>query len=153
MSAIKLATPSSGSISLTPADTASNLTITVPAVSGTTVLQNASNNLLMNSGYGSDAVAYGCRAWVNFNGTGTVAIRASGNVSSITDNGVGTYTINFTTSLPDANASMVSSARDTGVAPALTSNTMNTASVCFVNTLSTAGAAYDVNQINVAVFR
>ena len=46
---------------------------------------------------------YGCRAWVNFNGTGTVAIRASGNVSSITDNGTGDYTVNFTTAMPDAN--------------------------------------------------
>jgi hypothetical protein len=42
-----------------------------------------------------------CRAWVNFNGTGTVAIRASFNVSSITDNGTGDYTVNFTTALPD----------------------------------------------------
>lgn len=46
-----------------------------------------------------------CRAWVNFNGTGTVAIRASGNVSSITDNGVGDYTANLTTAMPDANFS------------------------------------------------
>lgn len=46
---------------------------------------------------------YKCRAWVNFNGTGTVAIRASGNVSSITDNGVGDYTVNFTNAMPDAN--------------------------------------------------
>jgi hypothetical protein len=45
------------------------------------------------------------RAWVNFNGTGTVAIRASGNVSSITDNGVGMYTVNFTTAMPDENYS------------------------------------------------
>lgn len=44
-----------------------------------------------------------CRAWVNFNGTGTVAIRASFNVSSITDNGTGDYTMNFTTAMPDAN--------------------------------------------------
>jgi hypothetical protein len=46
---------------------------------------------------------YKCRAWVNFNGTGTVAIRASGGVSSITDNGTGNYTVNFTTAMPDAN--------------------------------------------------
>lgn len=58
-----------------------------------------------NSGYGSVATAYGCRAWVNFNGTGTVAIRASGNVSSITDNGTGDYTVNFTNAMPDANYS------------------------------------------------
>ena len=44
---------------------------------------------------------YTCKAWVNFNGTGTVAIRASGNVSSITDNGTGDYTVNFTTAMPD----------------------------------------------------
>ena len=49
-----------------------------------------------------------CRAWVNFNGTGTVAIRASFNVSSITDNGTGDYTVNFTTAMPDANYSVSS---------------------------------------------
>lgn len=43
-----------------------------------------------------------CRAWVNFNGTGTVAIRAAFNVSSITDNGTGNYTANFTNAMPDA---------------------------------------------------
>jgi len=44
-----------------------------------------------------------CRAWVNFDGTGTVHIRSSYNVSSITDNGTGDYTVNFTTAMPDAN--------------------------------------------------
>ena len=43
------------------------------------------------------------KAWVNFNGTGTVAIRASGNVSSITDNATSDYTVNFTTAMSDAN--------------------------------------------------
>jgi hypothetical protein len=51
------------------------------------------------------APVYAARAWVNFNGTGTVAIRASGNVTSITDNGTGDYTINFTTAMPDADYS------------------------------------------------
>ena len=64
---------------------------------------DASGNFLFNSGYGSVAVAYGCRAWVNFNGTGAVAIRGSGNVTSITDNGTGDYTVNFTTAMPDTN--------------------------------------------------
>ena len=49
------------------------------------------------------APQYVCRAWVNFNGTGTVAIRESGNVSSITDNSAGNYTINFTTAMPHVN--------------------------------------------------
>ena len=61
--------------------------------------------LSFNSGYGSVAPAYGCRAWVNFNGTGTVAIRDSANVSSITDNGTGNYTVNFTVAMVDANYS------------------------------------------------
>ncbi len=70
---------------------------------------DASSNFLFNSGYGSAAVAYGCRAWVNFNGTGTVAIRASGNVTSITDNGTGNYTVNFTTAMPDVNYAVATS--------------------------------------------
>ena len=53
------------------------------------------------------APIYACRAWVNFNGTGTVAIRASGNVSSITDNGTGDYTVNFATAMSDANYGVV----------------------------------------------
>jgi hypothetical protein len=48
-----------------------------------------------------------CRAWCNFNGTGTVAIRASFNVSSITDNGTGDYTVNFTTAMVDADYSAI----------------------------------------------
>jgi hypothetical protein len=51
----------------------------------------------------SGVEVYTAKAWVNFNGTGTVAIRASGNVSSITDNGTGDYTVNFSTAMPDAN--------------------------------------------------
>ena len=66
-------------------------------------------DLRFNSGYGSVATAYGCRAWVNFNGTGTVAIRGAGNVSSITDNGVGAYIVNFATAMPDTNYAGVGS--------------------------------------------
>lgn len=54
-----------------------------------------------------DSGVYTAKAWVNFNGTGTVAIRASGNVSSITDNGTGDYTVNFTTAMTDINYSSV----------------------------------------------
>ena len=53
-----------------------------------------------------------CRAWVNFNGTGVVAIRANFNVSSITDNGTGDYTVNFTTALADANYAIGQAAED-----------------------------------------
>ena len=60
-----------------------------------------SGNFKFNSGYGSAATAYGVRAWVNFNGTGTVAIRSSGGVSSMVDNGNGDYTVLFSSSFPD----------------------------------------------------
>ncbi len=74
-----------------------------------TVNVDASDNLQFNSGYGSTATAYGVRAWVNFDADGAVAISDSGNVSSITDNGTGDFTINFTTSMPDVNYAVVGS--------------------------------------------
>lgn len=56
--------------------------------------------------------AFACRAWVNFNGVGAVFIRAAGNVSSITDNNVGDYTVNFITAMQDTNyAPMISGGR------------------------------------------
>jgi len=120
---VKLNSSGGGSVTLDTASTASDFTATFPAVTGNVVTTgsnaavtpamlsigapswNSSGDLQFNSGYGSVATAYGCRAWVNFNGTGTVAIRASGNVTSITDNGTGDYTVNFTNAMPDANYS------------------------------------------------
>ena len=65
---------------------------------------DSSGNFQFNSGYGSVATAFGCRAWVNFTATtGTPTIRTSGNMTSITDNGVGDFTFNFTTAMPDTN--------------------------------------------------
>ena len=114
---VKLVASSGGSVELVPTNTASNFTITVPAATttmvGTDATQTLTNKTLTTPNIDSAQFAtvsgtaplYACRAWVNFNGTGTVAIRASGNVTSITDNGVGDYTVNFTTSMPDANYS------------------------------------------------
>jgi hypothetical protein len=78
----------------------------------------------------SGTEVYTCKAWVNFNGTGTVAIRASGNVSSITDNGTGDYTVNFTNAMPDANYSTsFSSERAGGRVPLLQTSTYSTTAV------------------------
>ena len=67
-----------------------------------TVKSNSSSPVTFQNSSGTE-IGTMCRAWVNFNGTGTVAIRAQFNVSSITDNGTGDYTLNFTTAMPDAN--------------------------------------------------
>jgi hypothetical protein len=92
---------------------------------------NSAGDFAINSGYGSVATAYGCRAWVNFNGTGTPAIRGSGNVSSITDNGTGNYYVNLANSMPDTNYSVVvtkqneTSNLDSSVADAISSRLVN----------------------------
>jgi hypothetical protein len=125
---------------------------------------DSSGNLKFNSGYGSVATAYGCRAWVNFNGTGTVAIRASGNVTSITDNGVGDYTLNFTNALPDANYSLVGTVQFDTTGNEATHNLMGLEIKCVATPLTTTSARvagkysgstapYDMNTVAVAIFR
>jgi hypothetical protein len=81
-----------------------------PAIGGTTAANGSFATLSFNSGYGSVATAYGCRAWVNFVGS-TAAISGNGNVSSITRNAAGDYTINFTNAMPDANYAVTAWAR------------------------------------------
>ena len=109
MSSIVLTGDTSGTITVSAPAVAGTRTLTLPAATGTAILEDGSNNLQMNSGFGSSATAYGCRAWVNFNATGTVAIRESGNVSSITDNGAGAFTVNLATAMPDVNCATVNS--------------------------------------------
>jgi len=85
------------------------------AEGGTAVGQfDSSANFKFNSGYGSVATAYGCRAWINYNGQ-TNAIRASAGVSSITDIGTGNWDVNFSFSMPDANYSAQGSRSYRGV--------------------------------------
>ena len=119
---------------------------------------DSSGNLLFNSGYGSVATAYGCRAWVNFNGTGTVAIRASGNVTSITDNGTGDYTVNFTAAMPDANYNVTgtaprNNANDTLIlGPKGNASTYSTSAIR-ISALSDGGAMEDSPVVSVSIFR
>ena len=114
---------------------------------------DSSGNLLFNSGYGSVATAYGCRAWVNFNGTGTVAIRASGNVTSITDNGTGNYTVNFTTAMTDANYSATASGFRTAGNEAIVTTDTYTTSALTINCVGGTGTEADFSIVSVAVFR
>jgi len=114
-----------------------------------------SGDFRFNSGYGSVATAYGCRAWVNFNGTGTVAIRASGNVSSITDNGTGDYTVNITTAMPDANYAVAVMAGEQTVTfgHPVTSTTAPTTSAYRFQTMAENGTLQDSGRVMVAIFR
>jgi hypothetical protein len=110
-------------------------------------------NLSFNSGYGSSAVAYGCRAWVNFNGTGTVAIRASGNVTSITDGGTGFYLVNFTNAMPDVNYAVAFAVgNDTINNTGITVGARTVSSVRAVVSNS-SGTVIDDSYVAVSIFR
>ena len=102
------------------------------------------------------APIYACRAWVNFNGTGTVTIRASGNVSSITDNGVGDYTVNFMSSMPDNNYAVSYSASTVGGgqhAVRLLNLSTNSVNVHQTQDNSNAYPSSDAEIVTVAIFR
>ena len=102
MSKIALVSNASGTgtLSIAAPNTNSDRTLTLPDSTGT--IATAESTLTQFNASGS-APVFAARAWVNFNGTGTPAIRASGNVSSITDMNTGRYEVNFTTAMPDAN--------------------------------------------------
>lgn len=132
------------------------MTITIDGGAGITFPDTVqqTNGMTMTGG---NPKYYAARAWVNFNGTGTVAIRASVNVSSITDNGTGDYTVNFSAAMPDANycycvyarasagATTLFMSRNTGAAP-------TTSAFRFVISNSSEIDA-DVDMINAVIFR
>lgn len=116
----------------------------------------AGGDFQFNSGYGSVSTVYGCRAWVNFNGTNG-AIRASGGVSSVTYNGTGQSTVNFSTAMPDVNYSAVCSGHSAGfnrqsnAMPASSGYATGSVVIIYGNTIN--GAAENLSHVNVAVFR
>lgn len=133
----------------------------INAVSGSGITQSADGSGIIK--IQSNSVTTNALAWVNFNGTGTVAIRSSYNVSSITDNGTGDYTVNFATALSDANYSVVgSNSPNAGVAYGAG------LSICYsiaggalaapstssvrIGTAGVVSGAFDATYINVAVF-
>jgi hypothetical protein len=171
MSLVKIQGNASGTGEFTIAapNTNTDYTLTLPEATGTFITTaggaaisgttgSFSSDLSFNSGYGSAAVAYGCRAWVNFNGTGTPAIRGSGNFSSITDNGTGDYTLNFTTSLPDTNYCPVvggdfsqGATRDNGIY--LPSNFTFATSSLRISVTSYNGVYTDIDTVIISIFR
>jgi hypothetical protein len=97
---------------------------------------------------------FAARAWVNWNGTGTVAIRGSGGISSITDNGTGNYSLNFSSAMPDANYAVVATVSESGVGGASRAigGDGYTTSAALVLTYST-GTLTDYAFIQAAIFR
>jgi hypothetical protein len=114
---------------------------------------NASNIMTALNASGS-APIYAARAWVNFNGTGTVAIRASGNVTSITDNGTGDYTVNFTVAMSDANYVVAGLCRSSGVSSGapIQVEVYSTSSTRFL-TLNASFNPFDPVQVNIVIHR
>ena len=171
MSAIAIQSSGSGAGTLTIAApiTATNRTLTLPDATttfvGTDATQTLTNKTLTTPNIDSAQFAtvsgtapiYPCRAWVNFNGTGTVAIRGSGNVSNITDVGVGYYTVNFTTAMSDANYSIgIASSNGTGsnlITVVGDGNVAPTTSNFQIRSFNSAITAVDGEYIRASVFR
>jgi len=111
-----------------------------------TVKTDTLQNRLGTKSIPTDTVVDGsAKAWVNFNGTGTVAIRASFNVSSITDNGAGDYTVNFTTAMADANYATLVTGDNAAAAP--------TAAAVRIGTANSSFSSVDGTYVHATIFR
>ena len=139
---------------------------------GTSAAGVSGSNFQCDSGYGSVATVYGCRAWVNFDGTKNVTntgastngqpvyIRASGNVTSVIKNGTGDYTVNFTVAMPDANyAAVFGSAKEsasTGGFACINDATAPSTTALRVLTVATGATSTvitDKAYVHVSIFR
>jgi hypothetical protein len=135
-----------------------NIDFKVGASQNTAAKIDSNENLQFNSGYGSVATAYGCRAWCVFTGTGTVSLTGNGNVSSITDLNTGSYQVNFATALSDANYAGLATC---GGANANDSRTLNgtvqarTTANCVITTVAynVGNDGFDCDRVYFAAFR
>jgi hypothetical protein len=142
-----------------PDSSITNADLATDAVSTSKILNGAVTTAKMGSAEQSGL----CKAWVNFNGTGTVAIRASYNVSSITDVALGQYTVNFTTAMPDANYAPTGMAgyKDatnnneiTWISLRRSSSSAFSTTACDITTgFTTSNLGADCTQVCVAFFR
>lgn len=120
------------------------------------VWHNSTANELRARVNGRSFPLNGLKAWVNFNGTGTIAIRAAYNISSITDNGVGDYTLNFTNALADVNYGCAGFAADaiyTAPITVCSFGTYTQTTSAFRIKTSYAGTLYDNTHTHVVIFR
>ena len=152
-----------GAVALGSSITLTNAGVTsIVAGTGISISGGTGAVTVTNTGLTTEKI----KAWVNFNGTGTIAIRGSFNVSSITDGGTGNYTVNFTTAMADANycpvVGMSQGAAAGGVhqlgqtGPNLNSNNFaafGTGSLKIVTGSPVSSVPFDVDSLNIAVFR
>ena len=141
-----------GTFTIASPNSDSDRILNLPDSAGT--LATAESTLTQFNASGS-APVFAARAWVNFNGTGTVAIRASGNVSSLVDNGTGQYTVNFTTALEDVNFCLTGTAGGGTVNDYFLTGQQATPTTTSarVTSYSSGGTNTDLAYINVAIFR
>jgi hypothetical protein len=122
-----------------------------------TLYASTANTVTVFKDYNNVEMGQLCKAWVNFNGTGTIAIRGSFNVSSLTDGGTGIYTVNYTRQLPDANYAVVglascTDATSSSQALQVSETTVPTTSAVTVTVNNAASGKADREFINVAIF-
>ena len=138
----------------------SGASFTPPSTAHLTSAGDVNKHIVVNSD--ADGVAIGtggisqariAKAWVNFNGTGTVAIRSSYNVSSITDSSAGTYVVNLSTATSDANYSVAGSAAGSGIVVMKTNQSVTrTTSACPLYSLNASNSPTDGEFVEVQIF-
>ena len=132
------------------APTTAHLTSAGDSLKNIIVNSDADGVIVGTSGINASRIA---KAWVNFNGTGTVAIRSSYNVSSITDSSAGTYVVNLSTATSDANYSVAGSAAGSGIVVMKTNQSVTrTTSACPVYSLNASDSPTDGEFVEVQIF-
>lgn len=118
-----------------------------------TLIVDELENLAGTRSTSSNNIIAGCaKALVNFNGTGTVAIRSSYNVTSVTDNGTGNYTVNFTTAFADTTYLAAHNGGTVGQTASSRTGTSNTVSAYTFTTNDSAGNVADSSQCHATFF-
>lgn len=163
MSQVKITGNASGTGVLTIAapNTNTDRTINIPDTAGNIVTTGDSATItagMLDGGQTGSQPALACRAFVSFNGTGTVAIRTSKHISSISDNGTGSYGVNFATTFPSDYATNITVSKASGSISSGNSSFgmlreyLGNTSYVNAYSVTSAGAAVDRNYISVSVF-
>jgi len=128
------------------------MAITLNGTTGITTADIEATTLTVNTGYGSNATAYGVRAWLNLDGSGPT-INGSGGVSSITDRGLGKWSINLTNTMPDTNYVVTGTTPSNGNFVTNDAQFTKTTSQASIFTFNYAGGSVDYNPVNVVIIR